>query len=230
MEQRTIFSALSKVQSELAAKGISKDRTNTFDNYKFRGIDDVLNTLAPILSEHKVLIMPSVVSSEHKMVTTSQGKPSNHWKLVVDYHFYDEHGDTIVHRAEGECMDRGDKGLNKAVSAAFKYMLFQAFCIPLQGQDADSESPELGVEYVSGEQQKRLLELLTESNTEATDFVSWITKGSETALIRLPAEMYDHAVAALEKKLKKMAEEYAAGAAGAAADEAIAEQSTVGKD
>jgi hypothetical protein len=40
-------------------------------------------------------------------------------------------------------MDRGDKSINKAMSAAFKYFLFQAFCIPLQGSDADSESHEI---------------------------------------------------------------------------------------
>lgn len=236
MEQRTIFTALSAVQSALADKGISKDETNKQQGYKFRGIDAVLNTLAGILAEHKVLIMPSVQSSEHSVVQTTGGKPTNHWRVVVDYHFYDEHGDTIVHTAQGECMDSSDKGLNKAMSAAFKYMIFQAFCVPLQGQDADSDSPELSNEkpVLTSEQQKELLRLLQESNTDAGDFVSWLTGGSETALIRLTRDYYERAVQSLEKKLAKMAEEYAgeqaATAASVAGDETILEQTMVGKD
>ena len=42
-------------------------------------------------------------------------------------------------------MDRGDKSINKACTAAYKYFLFEAFCIPVEGTpDADTESPEVG--------------------------------------------------------------------------------------
>ena len=140
MSDRTIFKALSAVQKSLAEKGISKDQTNKFDNYKFRGIDDVLNAMAPILSANGVLILPSVTETDTRQVPTQKGGVQNHSKVKIDYTLYDEHGDSITHKAVGEAMDRGDKSINKAMSAAFKYFLFQAFCIPLQGQDADAES------------------------------------------------------------------------------------------
>lgn len=144
---RTIFKALTAVQADLAAHGIAKADTNTFDNYKFRGIDAVLNTLAPLLSKHGVVIIPSVTSSEIHTVTSSQGKPQNHAKVTVDYTLYDAEGDSITHSFVGEGMDRGDKSLNKACTAAFKYFLFEAFCIPVEGTpDADAESPEIGKE------------------------------------------------------------------------------------
>jgi hypothetical protein len=39
----------------------------------------------------------------------------------------------------GEAMDSGDKSSNKAMSAAYKYAAFQAFCIPTEGDnDADA--------------------------------------------------------------------------------------------
>jgi hypothetical protein len=46
-----VYEAIAKVQAELARTGISKDRTNSQPgaNYKFRGIDDVYNVLAPLL-------------------------------------------------------------------------------------------------------------------------------------------------------------------------------------
>ena len=38
-------------------------------------------------------------------------------------------------------MDTGDKATNKAMSAAYKYAAFQAFCIPVEGTpDADEQS------------------------------------------------------------------------------------------
>ena len=40
-------------------------------------------------------------------------------------------------------MDSGDKATNKAMAAAFKYALFQTFCIPTEEmKDADAETPE----------------------------------------------------------------------------------------
>ena len=143
MSERTIFMALTHVQSDLSKLGIGKEQTNKYDNYKFRGIDDVLNALAPILAKYGVLIIPSVVEREVKQVATQKGGTMNHAILTVDYTLYDADGDWITHRAQGEAMDRGDKAINKAMTSAYKYFVFQAFCIPLVGQDADSETHEI---------------------------------------------------------------------------------------
>ena len=142
-EPRTIFVALSNVQKSLSEQGISKDGVNKFDKYKFRGIDQVLNAMAPILAEEGVLIIPSITKSTTEQVPTKNGGTQNHSVVYIDYTLYDRSGDSITHRAIGEAMDRGDKSINKAMSAAFKYFLFQTFCIPLQGSDADSESHEI---------------------------------------------------------------------------------------
>ena len=142
---KTVLKALCAVQADLAQAGIAKGDTNDFDNYKFRGIDAVLNTLAPILSKHGVIIIPSVTSSEIRQVMSSQGKPQQHAKVTVEYTLYDAEGDSITHSFVGEGMDRGDKAINKACTAAYKYFLFEAFCIPVEGTpDADNESPEVG--------------------------------------------------------------------------------------
>lgn len=43
----------------------------------------------------------------------------------------------------GEAMDSADKATNKAMSAAYKYMAMQTFCIPTEGDnDADATTPE----------------------------------------------------------------------------------------
>lgn len=144
---RTVLKALCAVQKDLSEAGIAKADTNTFDNYKFRGIDAVLNAMAPILSKHGVIIIPSVKTCDIRTVTTSQGKPQNHAKVMTEFTLYDSEGDSITHSFFGEGMDRGDKAINKACTAAYKYFLFEAFCIPVEGTpDADSESPETGTE------------------------------------------------------------------------------------
>lgn len=146
---RTVLKALCAVQKDLSLAGIAKADTNTFDKYKFRGIDAVLNAMAPILSKHGVIIMPSVISCEIRTVTSSQGKPQNHAKVQTEFTLYDADGDSITHSFFGEGMDRGDKAVNKACTAAYKYFLFEAFCIPVEGTpDADTESPEVGVGVV----------------------------------------------------------------------------------
>ena len=141
---RTIFKALSNVQADLARKGIAKTDKNAHDGYQFRGIDAVLNTLAPIFAEHGLILMPAVVESEIRTIQTTNGKPMNHCKVKMEFTFYDAHGDEVTKPFHGEGMDRGDKSLNKACTAAYKYFLFETFTIPVEGTpDADSESHEV---------------------------------------------------------------------------------------
>jgi len=53
-------------------------------------------------------------------------------------------GSTHVATIYGEAMDSGDKATNKAMSAAYKYLCLQSFCIPVVGEpDADSETHEV---------------------------------------------------------------------------------------
>ena len=54
----------------------------------------------------------------------------------------------------GEAMDRGDKSINKAFSAAYKYLCLQVFCVPLEGeQESDSDSPEMVIAPINETQE-----------------------------------------------------------------------------
>lgn len=162
---RTVFKALSAVQADIAKAGIGKNQENTYDRYKFRGIDDVLNALAPILAKHNVLIVPSMTDCEIRTVATAKGGSMNHAKVWVDYTIYDGDGDSITHRFCGEAMDRGDKSINKAATAAYKYFLFEALCIPVEGTpDADSESHEVGEPLISDSDIEELAAVLAASD------------------------------------------------------------------
>lgn len=142
MTDKNVFQLISAVMKDLSEVGISKNQKNTFDNYVFRGIDDVYNTLSKILSKHGLLIMPNIINQHTTQVQTQKGGVMNHTTLQVIYTFISAH-DGTTHRLKmrGEALDRGDKSINKAFTAAYKYLCLQVFCIPLQGnEDADSES------------------------------------------------------------------------------------------
>lgn len=140
-----VYAAIAAVMGDLAKVGISKDQTNTFDKYKFRGIDDVYNALAPLLAKHKLLVLPRVLERHSEERTSQKGGAIFYVTVAVEFDFIAaEDGSKHTIRAYGEAMDRGDKGTNKAMTAAYKYACFEAFCIPVVGQDdADSETHEV---------------------------------------------------------------------------------------
>lgn len=139
-----VYQAIAGVMSEIAKQGISKDRKNDQQGYKFRGIDDVYNAMAPILASNQLCILPFVKSREVVERQTRNGGALFYVTVAVDYTLVSAlDGSTHVISAMGEAMDSGDKATNKAMSAAYKYACMQAFCIPTEGDnDADRTTHE----------------------------------------------------------------------------------------
>lgn len=135
-----VYQAIAAVMSRLAKDGIGKDRKNEQQGYKFRGIDDVYNALAPILAEQSLCILPKVQSREVTERQTRSGSPLFYVNVQVDFHFVSAiDGSWHVVSMPGEAMDSADKATNKAMSAAYKYACLQTFCIPTEGDnDADA--------------------------------------------------------------------------------------------
>lgn len=137
-----VYKAITAVMGDLSKTGVAKDQTNTFDNYKFRGIDDVYNALAPLLSKHGLVILPRVLERTSEERLSKKGDALFYITVKAEFDFVAaEDGSKHTVCAYGEAMDRGDKGTNKAMTAAYKYAMFEAFCIPTEGEsDADAES------------------------------------------------------------------------------------------
>ena len=143
-EGKGVYAAISAVQKELAETGIKKTQENTFDRYKFRGIDDLYNFLGPVLARNALVIFPKVTNREMIERATQKGGVQIHTIIDVEYTFAGPDGSFITVPVTGEAMDRGDKSINKAMSAAYKLACFQTFCIPLDGQDSEQETHEAG--------------------------------------------------------------------------------------
>lgn len=143
--RKLVYQSINNVQAALAKIGIGKDSENTYDRYKFRGIDAVYNTLSPLLAEHHLCILPRVLSRQVTERENAKGTALFYVALDVEFDFVSAlDGSTHTVKVFGEAMDRGDKATNKAMSAAYKYACFQAFAIPTQGDnDADASTHEV---------------------------------------------------------------------------------------
>jgi hypothetical protein len=140
-----VYEKIAAVTAELSKIGISKDSKNQSQGYAFRGIDAVYCALSPLLSKHGLCILPRVTDRQVIERQNRQGTALFYVTLTVEFDFVAaEDGSKHTVITVGEAMDSGDKASNKAMSAAYKYAAFQAFCIPTEGDnDADSQTHEV---------------------------------------------------------------------------------------
>ena len=147
-----VYTAINAVQTKLSKDGISKDRRNQQGSgYNFRGIDDVYNVLSSILSECNLVILPRVVDRHQDERTSKSGGSLFYTTIKMEFDLVSAvDGSKHTVATYGEAMDSGDKSTNKAMSAAYKYAAFQAFCIPVEGDnDADASTHQVAVKAMA---------------------------------------------------------------------------------
>lgn len=148
-----VYEAISAVAKEMAEKGISKDRRNQQQGFQFRGIDQVYNALAPVLAKHGLVILPRITERTVTERTTQKGGVLFCVVVKAEFDFVaTEDGSKHTVITYGEAMDSGDKATNKAMSIAYKYAAFQAFCIPTEETAVD---PDAEVHSVAPQQQSK---------------------------------------------------------------------------
>lgn len=143
-----VYEAIAAITASLSKVGIAKGRKTQQGggaSFAFRGIDDVLNALSPLLAEHKLCIFPRITDRATVERQTKSGGALFYTTVSAAFDFVSA-VDGSKHTAEtiGEAMDSGDKSTNKAMSIAYKYAVFLTFCVPIEGTpDADSEVHEV---------------------------------------------------------------------------------------
>ena len=136
-----IYQSITKIMEEVPS--IGKTQRNKTQGFMYRGIDDVMNALQPLLAKNKVFIVPEILEQTREERTASKGGNLIYSICKIKYKFYAEDGSSVEAITIGEGMDSGDKATNKAMAIAMKYALFQVFCIPTdEMKDPDSETPE----------------------------------------------------------------------------------------
>lgn len=127
------------VQIKEQVGAVGKDDRNAQQGFNFRGIDAVINAVAPALIDAGVTILPNVRTYDHGSVEVgSRRTPMSHARVVVEYTFVGPEGDALTCSAPGEAMDSGDKATAKAMSVAYRTALLQALSLPTTEMDPDA--------------------------------------------------------------------------------------------
>ncbi|HEJ7171060.1 ERF family protein [Serratia marcescens] len=137
-----VYKAIAGVAKDLSEVGIAKDSQNKQQGFAFRGIDAVYNALSPALIKNGLVILPRITERTITERTTRTGSVLFYVVVKAEFDFVaTEDGSVHTVVTYGEAMDSGDKATNKAMSIAYKYAAFQAFCIPTEETaiDADAE-------------------------------------------------------------------------------------------
>ena len=140
-----VYTAICAVMTDIGHAGIAKGRKNAQQGYNFRGIDDVYNELNGLLSKHKLVMTPRILSRDVVERQSAKGGALFYVTVEAEFEFISaEDGSKHVVRTFGEAMDSADKATNKAMSAAYKYAAMMVFCIPTEGDnDADAVTHEV---------------------------------------------------------------------------------------
>lgn len=138
-----VYECVASVMADLAKQGISKNRTNTQGaGFKFRGIDDVLNALGPMMPKHGLTVFPSIVERTSVERQSKAGGVLFYVTVKASFKFVcKSDGSSETAEVYGEAMDSSDKATSKAMSIAWKNAAILTFQIPIEGEnDPDAQS------------------------------------------------------------------------------------------
>lgn len=143
-----IFEALAAVKDEINKIGVAKERDNTAQGFKYRGIDDALNSFSGPFARAKVLTTPVFETVLRDEVKTRNSSMFRSIVSCVCTFLSLEDGSTItVGPFEGEATDVLDKATTKATSVALRNLLFMTFTVPFGAEEPEQYE---GGEVVAG--------------------------------------------------------------------------------
>ena len=179
-----IYQSINAIMDECPA--IAKKQRNEQQKFMYRGVDVVMNVFQPLLAKYKVFVVPEVLDTIREERLSKSGGNIIYTVLKVKYTFFAEDGSFICATVQGEGMDSADKSANKAMSVAFKYAMFQVFCIPTEEmRDPDAESFEESVPTKSTTAEMNLIrtQILALADIDTiSKFVTDLTKGKFKSL------------------------------------------------
>jgi hypothetical protein len=135
--QRNLVGKLAQIMGDIPE--IVPSGLNPHFRYRYIKDTQVLGAVRPRLAREGIIILPDVVNEEIIERTTGKGKTSFLTKLTVLFTIIDsETGERLSGHGIGYGDDEGDKGANKAFTAALKNWLIKLF--EIGGEDNDIEA------------------------------------------------------------------------------------------
>lgn len=131
MSRTALYQKISKVMGEV--RYLSKDDNIAFKETKYKAISEekVTSTVRESLLRHGLIILP--VKQDHKRDGTLTTVDTEYKIVDIDT------GEYEILASSGTGADTQDKGVGKAMTYAYKYLLLRTFAIPT-GEDPDKVS------------------------------------------------------------------------------------------
>jgi hypothetical protein len=134
---RPVIVKLARIMASLPE--LRPEGRNQHFGYSFIKDTQVSGALRKRLAEERLMVIPDVVSEEWIETKTARGGSSWVTKEKILFTVIDgDSGDQVSGHGFGYGDDAGDKGANKAFTAAFKYWLIKLFQIG--GEDSESDA------------------------------------------------------------------------------------------
>ena len=132
--------AVAAVMCDIRAVGKDDKTSGGGPSYRYRGIDGLINGIAPAMHEHGLILVPHVMSCE---IVPMAGR--NGWtetRMHIEYDVVGPDGSTLPRpvRTFAIGADNGDKGPGKAMSYGYKSAVAQLLCIPTMDPTMDNEA------------------------------------------------------------------------------------------
>lgn len=161
-----VHAALALVMGDVRA--VAKAGRNEEQKYSFRGVDDVMNAVGPMLRKHGVIVLPTNVRDVHRgNIEIGRNRTlMGHVSAIVEFTVIGPAGDRFSGEAPGEAMDSGDKATAKMMSVAYRTFLIQALCLPTGEIDPDAQNYERARKRTPAEERSRLAELAEQETRE----------------------------------------------------------------
>ena len=128
--------------AQRAALGLGGGDTGGL-SYAYRGIDQIAQAAQPLFGKYGVVMVPSVLE-QHVTDLIIKSNPWTDTWVTVQYRIYGPGGvdDCITAEVTGVGRDNSDKGINKAMTGAFKNLLLRLLCIGDPQDDTDGHTHE----------------------------------------------------------------------------------------
>ena len=132
MSNKEIYTALKNVQNYMYQNPIAKEGVNTFQKYKYRGIDQIIQSFSKPLHDNNIL---TLVQPDLKVSTKflDDGR-STLTRVVGTLRFIcTEDGSYVDRSYVGHSKSQQGKDLESARSFAYRNALLETFCVPFEG-------------------------------------------------------------------------------------------------
>lgn len=213
MSKTKIYEALQNVQEYVHKEGIKKDSHNSFNNYDYRSIDQVIESFSKPLRQNKVL---TAIQPNLEIAIKAFDDGITMTKISGTLRFIScEDGSYVDVMYAGQSKSKQGKDLEAAKSFAFKTSLLSTFCVPFSEGEPEEEynvvenksavpkeeSNEFVPEQNSGEAFLAAIEQADESEYKST--IENYTKAATLSGDKKTLEVISQKVKELNSKNKK---------------------------